>query len=103
MRPLLETRLQRSFYGYWHGELHLDAGEYEATLQINDSRVQVTGASPGEHSLRGGWDIARFLIGSDEPGEIIQQAGMVCTGEKAALASVLFPNLYPVMSHRDEY
>jgi len=103
IRPLLETRLQRSFYTNWRGELHLDAGEHKATLQIVGSRVQVTDASPGEHSLHGGWDIARFLIGSDEPGEIIQQAGIVCTGDAANLASVLFPNLYPVMSHWDEY
>jgi hypothetical protein len=48
-------------------------------------------------------DIARFLIGSDEPEEIIQQGEMSCIGESAELAKVLFPNLHPVMSHWDEF
>jgi hypothetical protein len=53
--------------------------------------------------LRGGADLARFLIGSDEPDEIIRQADMECLGLARSLANVLFPNLYPMMSHWDEY
>jgi hypothetical protein len=103
IRPMLEARLRRSHYANWQGRLHLDAGEQNATLEIDGGGVRVTGTGADEHSIDGGAAVARFLIGSDEPGEIIQQAGMVCTGEAAGLASVLFPNLYPVMSHWDEY
>ena len=51
----------------------------------------------------GGADIARFLIGSDEPDEIIRQAEMECSGLSVALARVLFPNLHPMMSQWDEF
>jgi hypothetical protein len=51
----------------------------------------------------GGANIARFLIGSDEPDEIIRQADMECSGIAASLVRVLFPNLSPMMSHWDEY
>ena len=101
--PLLEARLRRSHLARWQGELRLDAGEQSATLVIADGGVRVAAASASEHSIDGGAGIARFLIGSDEPEEIVQQAGMVCTGRAVELASVLFPNMYPMMSHWDEY
>jgi hypothetical protein len=101
--PLLEARLQRSHFANWAGKLVLDAGDQSAAIEIEDGEVQITTATRSEHSIQGGADIARFLIGSDEPVEIIQQAEMSCTGMGAELASVLFPNLYPVMSQWDEF
>jgi predicted N-acetyltransferase YhbS len=103
IRPLLEARLKRSHWSTWQGMLLLDAGEQQAGLEIAESRVQITAADQSEHSIHGGPAVARFLIGADEPEEIIQQAEMVCTGQAAELAAVLFPNLYPMMSHWDEY
>ncbi|MBN1678905.1 MAG: GNAT family N-acetyltransferase [Anaerolineae bacterium] len=103
LRPMLETRLEQSRFANWQGELHLDAGEQNASLAIDNGSVTITQAPPGEHTLHGGANIARFLIGSDDPGEIIQQTGMVCTGQAAALTTILFPNCYPMMSHWDEY
>ena len=103
IKPLLETRLRQSGFAGWQGDLYLDAGEQNATLKIDAGRVNILPGSPSQHNIQGGVDIARFLIGSDEPEEIIQQADMSCTGEAAALARVLFPNLYPVMSHWDEF
>jgi hypothetical protein len=103
IRPLLETRLRRSRMADWRGALHLDADAQRATLEIEAGRIKVTAASPGEHSTNAGADMARFLIGSDEPEEIVQQADVVCTGRAGELANVLFPNMYPMMSHWDEY
>jgi len=45
----------------------------------------------------------QYPFGSDEPEEIVQQAGMVCTGKADKLASVLFPNMHPIMSHWGEH
>lgn len=59
----------------------------------------VSDETPTPHVLRGGPEVARFLIGSDEPDEIIRQAGMECSGLAQPLARVLFPNLYPILSH----
>ncbi len=103
MLPLLDARLQRSALANWEGMLHLDAGEQHATLVVEEGRVRVTADEPGEHVVRGGTDLARFLIGSDEPEEIIQQADMTCTGRAVDLVRTLFPNLRPVISHFDEY
>lgn len=103
IRPLLETRLRRSGYAGWQGDLYLDAGEHNATLKIEAGSVRITPGSPGEHNIQGGQDIGRFLVGSDEPEEIIQQADMSCTGEAVELVNVLFPNLHPMMSHWDEF
>ena len=101
--PLLERRLNTSYYEDWDGLLHLDAGQQSASLNLQKGKINVAGASPSPHSVSGGWDVARFLIGSDEPGEIMRQAEMDCEGEAEGLLDVLFPNLWPVMSHWDEY
>ena len=103
IRPLLESRLRASGLADWRGELFIDTGEHHAALKIDAGSVQVLGGTGGKHKIQGGADIARFLIGSDEPDEIIQQTDMVCTGEAANLINVLFPNLQPMMSHWDEF
>jgi len=101
--PLLERRLRHSHYSDWRGALQLDAGEQKSTLQFLEDGIQIAPGAPSRHSLHGGPEIVRFLIGSDDAREIIQQAGMTCTGEAVGLAEVLFPNLHPMMSHWDEY
>jgi hypothetical protein len=101
--PLLEGRLTRSQFATWEGSLFLDAGEQSALLAIKKGQVHIQAREPGMNVVRGGWDIARFLIGSDEPGEIVRQAGMECTGQAGELLEALFPNLHPMLSHWDEY
>ena len=101
--PLLESRLADSSYANWQGRLLLDAGEEAATLNVNQGKIELTPADLSPHSLRGGADTARFLIGSDEPDEILRQAEMKCTGLAQPLVRVLFPNLHPMLGHWDEY
>ncbi|MBC8507807.1 MAG: GNAT family N-acetyltransferase [Anaerolineales bacterium] len=103
LQPLFERRLKRSHFKDWRGELHIDAGDQNANLLIDNGNVQVTEPTQSENSVQGGPAIARFLIGSDEPGEIIQQEEIACMGAAEDLVTVLFPNLYPMMSHWDEY
>jgi predicted N-acetyltransferase YhbS len=101
--PQLEARLQNSRFAAWTGSLHLDAGEQQATLAFAAGRIRVTGETTGEHFLHAGPALARFLIGSDDAEEIIQQEGITCTEQTLELVKVLFPNLHPMMSHWDEY
>ncbi len=103
LTPLLEKRLAQSWFADWQGSLLLDGGEQRATLQIEQGRVAITGDGAAGHILRGGANLARFLIGSDDPDELIHQADMACSGLALPLARVLFPNLHPMMSHWDEY
>jgi hypothetical protein len=65
--------------------------------------VEVTNAPASQNCIHAGADLARLLIGSDEPDEIIRQAAMTCTGLAHPLLRILFPNLHPMMSHWDEY
>ncbi len=102
LAPVLQSRLARSHLADWKGTLALDAGNQQITLSIMASKLKVTNEA-ADHKLNGGAALGRLLIGSDEPDEIIQQEGIICTKEVFDLAKVLFPNLHPVMSHWDEY
>lgn len=103
LRPVLENRLKRSYLADWQGTLVLDAGEQSAALHFEAGNITPGTAIDSPHTLRGGPDVARFLIGADDPGEIIDQAAMQCSGQAAALVEVLFPNLHPMMSQWDEF
>jgi predicted N-acetyltransferase YhbS len=100
--PLFERRLSHSQFANWAGSLHLDGGEHQATLSISNGKVEIT-HDASENILHGGADIARFLIGSDEPEEIMRQANMKCERLALPLTCALFPNLHPMLSHWDEF
>lgn len=99
--PLFEQRLAESRFAGWQGGLLLDCGEQKATLQVEGGRVDIGSGSAAEGAMKGA-DIARLLIGSDEPEEIIREAGIRCEGVARSLARVLFPGLHPMLSHWDE-
>jgi hypothetical protein len=101
--PLLEERLRRSHLAGWKGHLHLDGGAQSATLALDGGKIQFALPLPTGHNIHAGPALARLLIGSDEPGEVMQQEGIKTTGRGAELARVLFPNMRPMMSHWDEY
>ena len=101
--PLFEQRLAQSQFKDWQGNLLLDSGEQQAVLHLDQGKVFISSTDTSPNILRGGADVARFLIGSDEPEEIIRQAGMETSGLANSLVRVLFSNLHPMMSHWDEY
>jgi len=103
LTPPFEHRLAHSQFADWQGSLYLNGGQQAASLQIMQGKVCITDETPGENVLCAGPELARFLIGSDEPDEIIRQADINCSGLAQPLAQVLFPNLRPMMSHWDEY
>jgi len=103
LTPILEKRLAQSLYFQWSGDLLLEAGAQRALILIERGKVQIGSEGSSMNVLHAGADMARLLIGSDEPGEVIRQADMVCEGKSAELVGVLFPNLYPMLSHWDEF
>lgn len=103
LSPLLEARLAKSHLAAWEGRLHLDGGKQQASLEIKEGKIEVTEPLEGEHAIDGGYALSRLLIGSDEPAEIVQQEGMTLVGKADELVEILFPNLYPMMSHWDEF
>jgi hypothetical protein len=54
-----------------------------------------------EHVIRGGEAIARLVIGSAEPDELVRAHNMQLSGEGLALATVLFPAQRPQMGNAD--
>lgn len=103
IRPLLESRIQNSQLSTYRGKLFLDGGEQKASLEIEDGNIQITNKQTSKNSITAGPALGRFLIGSDEPGEIIQQENINCSGDALAIVRILFPNLHPMMSHWDEF
>lgn len=101
--PQLEKRLVDSHLAGWQGHLHLDAGQQNATLKVENGQIRLTTDPLAEHQVNAGWAMARLLIGSDDPAEIAQQEGITFRGEADQLSEVLFPNLNPMMSHWDEF
>lgn len=101
--PLLEKRMMKSQFAGWTGSLLLDAGEQSGILTIVNGKIELGSETNSANILHAGAAMSRLLIGSDEPDEIIQQERMQCSGNAQELVCVLFPNLYPMMSHWDEY
>ncbi len=101
--PLLENRLTQSQFADWKGTLLLDAGDKSSVITITNGKIRLGAETSSPNILHAGAALSRLLIGSDEPDEIIRQEGMHCSGIAQELVCVLFPNLYPMMSHWDEY
>ncbi len=103
IKQLLEQRLAQSQFAGWQGDLLLVGGSQKAILNIEGGKVEIAEAGSSKNILHAGADIARFIIGSDAPDEIIRQADMVTSGLAVPLVRVLFPNLQPMLSHWDEF
>jgi hypothetical protein len=103
MIPLMEKRLAQSQFAGWTESLLLDTGEQSAILTIVDGKIKLGVETSSPNIFHAGAAMARLLIGSDEPDEIIRHEGMQCSGIALELVCALFPNLYPMMSQWDEY
>lgn len=95
------ARLKDSCAAGWRGKLLIADANEQATLLIDRSRVEVGPAAQTEHCVAGGNRVARLLIGSDEPGEVVRDADMKLTGDAAQLVEILFPNRHPCQGQWD--
>lgn len=75
---------------------------WKGALEIANGAVHVNDVQETEHSIRGEAGFGRLLIRSDHPMEVIRQEKLICSGDTLQLSAVLFPNLYPMLSHWDE-
>ncbi|NLW49952.1 MAG: GNAT family N-acetyltransferase [Candidatus Brocadiaceae bacterium] len=94
-------RLKDSSAADWQGSLVIADANEKATLLIDRSKVEVGPPARTKHSISGGNHIARLLIGSDEPGEVVKDAGMRLMGDARRLVEVLFPNNHPTQGQWD--
>jgi hypothetical protein len=99
----LSRRLDGSHMSAWRGELLVADGHERVTLRIARGKVQIADGRPSRHAVRGGEHLAQLIIGSYEPGEIIETGGLRLAGEARCLVEVLFPNEYPEMCGLDRF
>ena len=99
----LSARLKNSPLANWRGSLLVADAREKVSLIIDRSRVNVAPGEPSKHSVKGGHHIARLLLGSDEPAEVVRDARMKLTGDAHELVHVLFPNNHPCQDRWDHY
>ena len=99
----LSRRLARSHLARWRGRLVVADADARAVLSIGRSGVRVSAEGSGRHAVRGGHEVTRLLLGSDEPGEIVEAAGIRLAGDARKLLPVLFPNQHPMLSPWDSF
>jgi predicted acetyltransferase len=97
----LSRRLACSHLAGWRGNLLVATQSEQVLLSIDRARVDVLPPQDTEHEIRGGEAIARLVIGSAEPEELVQAHNMQLTGDGLSLAMVLFPAQRPQMGNAD--
>lgn len=103
MEKELSRRLKNSNLADWRGRLLVSDAREKVSLVIDRSQVRVAAPVKSKHKIIGGNELARLLIGSEEPAEVIEAGRMKLTGDAAALVEVLFPNQHPMLNKWDRY
>ena len=99
LAPELSRRLRESHLADWTGRVVVSNGEEGATLAIDRSEVAVQAGGDSEHTIRGSREIARLIVGSENPSEL-ELDGLVLTGDASRLVRVLFPAQSPQMENQ---
>lgn len=104
MRAELQRRLKASEMADWEGTLLVSDGRERVGLAIRRGEVRIE-ISPGRcpHAIRAGDNAAQLLLGSVEPGEILDEAGIRVRGDGRRLAEILFPAQQPMLAGWDQY
>lgn len=102
MEGELSTRLAAGTRADHRGNLAIRMDDQEVTLRLADGRVRV-GRGAAADRIEGGPEIARLLLGSEVPREVIDTGGIRCAGDGRALAEALFPARHPYLPKADWY
>jgi hypothetical protein len=95
--------LKDSCLADWRGSLLIGDAREKVSLVIDRSRVKLAPPAPSKHSLSGGNHVARLLIGSTDPDEVVEAARMKLTGDAPTLVRTLFPDRHPRLSTWDHF
>ncbi len=99
----LSRRLSESHLSGWCGDVQFTGGDERVTLRIVRGEVTVTPEGRTDHAVEGGPELAQLLLGTDEPGEVVEAGGLVLSGDAKRLLPVLFPAQHPQLSEADRY
>ena len=103
MSEELSRRLASSPLAAWRGDLLLADSREQAMLRVGKGQVKAVPPGETEHVIRGGDEVVQLLLGTDEPGEVIEAGRMKLSGEAGRLSEVLFPAQWPQLSQLDRY
>ena len=99
--PELAGRLANSGMSAWAGDLVISIGEDPVTLRIDGTSVAVVADGDSAHAIRGGQEIAQLLVGTRDPDETAESAGLQLSGDARRLMRSLFPAQDPQMCNED--
>jgi len=101
----LSRRLRESHMRHWRGRLLISDENDRVALTIGRGKVEMAGSITGryKHAIRGGWELAQLIIGTDSPAETTAAAGTKLTGDGEALVGVLFGQKHPNLSEWDRF
>ena len=98
MTAELSQRLRHSTLHDCQGGLLIADSRERVMLCLDQGKVQVGKGLRSKQMVREGEEIAQLLIGSADPLEIVELAGMHCTGKTKFLLRTLFPRQHPMLS-----
>ncbi len=101
LRDELWNRLTATSMSGWRGNLLISTGEESITLSIGDNGINIGPAYESEHSISGGQEIARLVIGTSSPVETVALYNTQLAGDAAKLIKALFPAQNPQMGGAD--
>ncbi len=103
MTTELSDRIATSEMAGYSGSLSIRYARETATLKIRRGRVSLDGAAASRNTLRGGYEIAQLIMGTDDPMEVCEGGEMRLSGDASRLVKVLFPNEHPQLHQADRY
>jgi hypothetical protein len=95
MDRVLTSRLRASSLRYAKGVLAIHNGGDVVHIHLRNGLADPGPALRTRHHLRAGDAAARFILGSDEPDELLAAYGLVCGGMTREWVRILFPNRHP--------
>lgn len=101
--PELTARLKASPLADWKGSLLLADPRDRVGLALVGGTVTAGEPARTSRAVRGGEEIAQLILGTDEPEETIEAAGIRLTGDAKKLLPVLFPYQHPFLHEIDQF
>jgi len=99
----LSRRLRASHVAGWRGKSLIADAREKVTLAVANGKVSIAKPTKTKHAVRGGDEIAQLLIGTNDPAETIEAAGIRLSGDAKRLVPVLFPAQHPMLCPWDGY
>ena len=97
----LAANLCRSPLAGWQGTLVIADPRTAVALEITAGQIQLREHGDSRHRICGGEEIARLLLGSDQPEEIVAAANFELQGDARQLLPILFPQRHPLLGRWD--